>query len=89
LKETELRDAEIPVYANVTAAPVTKASDIRELLCRQLTAPVRWEQGVRNMAGDGASEFYELGPGKVLQRLVGRTVEGVRTSGYDKLADLQ
>jgi len=49
-----IRDAEIPVYANVTAEPVTHAAEIRDLLYRQLTHPVRWEQSVRAMARDGA-----------------------------------
>lgn len=89
LDRTEIRDAVIPVYANVTASPVTRASDIRDLLYRQLTSPVRWEQTVLTMARDGATDFVELGPGKVLQGLVKRTVPEARCSGLEKLADLQ
>jgi len=59
-----IRDAEIPVYANVTAEPVTHAAEIRDLLYRQLTHPVRWEQSVRAMARDGAQAFLEVGPGQ-------------------------
>ena len=47
----------------------------------QLTAPVRWTQSVQNMVADGADEFIELGPGKVLQGLVGKIARGVATSG--------
>jgi len=89
LDRTTINDARIPVYANVTAEPVTRSSDIRELLVRQLTHPVRWEQTVRNMVRDGADWFIEIGPGKVLQGLVKRTEAKARTAGVDKYADVQ
>lgn len=88
LAQTDFRDAAIPVYANVTGEPVTRAADIRELLHQQLTRPVRWEQTMKHMARDGATTFCELGPGKVLQGLVKRTVEGSRVAGFDKLKDI-
>ncbi len=88
LAEAEIRDASIPVYANVTGEPVTRAADIRELLHQQLTRPVRWEQTIKNMTRDGATLFCELGPGKVLQGLVKRTVEGVRITGFDRMKDI-
>lgn len=88
LDTTPIRDARIPVYANVTAEPVTAADAIRDLLYRQLTMPVRWEETVRNMVRDGATDLIELGPGKVLQGLIKRTEPGVRTSGYDKVTDI-
>jgi [acyl-carrier-protein] S-malonyltransferase len=88
LDDTTIRDASIPVYANVTAEPAVKASEIRDLLYRQLTNPVRWEQAVRNMIRDGATDFVEVGPGKVLQGLVKRTDGAVRLSGYDKYSDI-
>ncbi|WP_019947873.1 ACP S-malonyltransferase [Hymenobacter aerophilus] len=59
-----------PVYQNVDAAPHTDPDEIRENLVRQLTAPVRWTQSVQRMVHDGATEFVECGPGKVLQGLV-------------------
>ncbi|MDE5627561.1 MAG: [acyl-carrier-protein] S-malonyltransferase, partial [Candidatus Amulumruptor sp.] len=46
-----------------------------------LTAPVRWTQTVRNMIADGATEFVELGPGKVLQGLVAKIDKTAATSG--------
>jgi [acyl-carrier-protein] S-malonyltransferase len=87
LATATIRDAAIPVYANVTAEPVTAAAEIRDLLYRQLTSPVRWEQTVRNMVRDGASSFTEVGPGKVLQGLVKRTLPEIPASGIDKLTD--
>ena len=47
----------------------------------QLTAPVRWTQSVQNMIADGADEFIEVGPGKVLQGLVSKINREVATSG--------
>ncbi len=88
LDKTEIRDAAIPVYANVTAKPVRKAADIRDLLVRQLTSPVRWEEIVTNMAADGANEFTEIGPGKVLQGLVKRITSNVEIRGIDRYEDL-
>ena len=88
LASTAIRDAAIPVYANVSAQPVRKAEEIRRLLKEQLTSPVRWEETIRNMAADGASTFIEIGPGKVLQGLVKRIRSDVQTRGVEKLADL-
>jgi [acyl-carrier-protein] S-malonyltransferase len=88
LEATQIHDASFPVYANVTAEPVIKAQEIRELLYRQLTNPVRWEGTVRNMIRDGARTFIEMGPGNVLQGLVRRTEPSVEVKGYDKYRDL-
>jgi len=88
LEKTLIRDAAIPVYANVTAKPVQKSEEIRRLLNDQLTSPVRWEETIRNMAADGADKFVEIGPGKVLQGLVKRIVPTASTAGIDKFVDL-
>jgi [acyl-carrier-protein] S-malonyltransferase len=88
LDETEIHDARIPVYANVTAGPIQNSSSIRELLLKQLTSPVRWEESIVNMAADGATTFLEIGPGKVLQGLVKRIAPNVEVRGIDKFTDL-
>jgi len=62
-----------PVYQNVNAEPFTDPVQIKVNLIAQLTSPVRWTQTVRNMIRDGADEFIEVGPGKVLQGLVSKT----------------
>lgn len=59
-----------PVYQNVTAAAVSDPKAIQNNLIAQLTAPVKWTQSVQQMIADGASQFVEVGPGKVLQGLV-------------------
>ena len=70
-----------PVYQNVDALPHTDPAEIKANLVAQLTAPVRWTQTVRNMVADGATEFIELGPGKVLQGLVAKIEKGMTVSG--------
>lgn len=70
-----------PVYQNVDAKPHTDPEEIKNNLIAQLTAPVRWTQSVKNMIADGATEFVELGPGKVLQGLVSKIDRSVAVSG--------
>ena len=70
-----------PVYQNVDAKPHTDPEEIKANLVAQLTAPVRWTQSVQNMVADGATEFVELGPGKVLQGLVAKISCEVAVSG--------
>ena len=59
-----------PVYQNVTTAAISDPELIKKNLIEQLTAPVKWTQSIENMIKDGASEFIETGPGKVLQGLI-------------------
>lgn len=59
-----------PVYQNVNAKPATDVAEIKRNLIAQLTSPVRWTQSVQEMVADGATNFIECGPGKVLQGLV-------------------
>lgn len=68
--KTEFHKPFCPIYQNVTAKAETEPGIIRENLLKQLTAPVRWTQSVRNMIADGASEFYEFGPGDVLKGMI-------------------
>jgi [acyl-carrier-protein] S-malonyltransferase len=88
LNSIGIKNASKPVYANVTARPVQNADEIRELLYRQLTSPVRWEESVYGMISEGVKVFTEVGPGKVLQGLVKRTDGNIEVRGYEKLADL-
>lgn len=68
--KTEFRKPFCPIYQNVSAKAETEPEIIRENLLKQLTAPVRWTQSVQNMIADGATEFYEFGPGDVLKGLI-------------------
>lgn len=88
LNDTHFYDARFPVYTNVTAKPVTDKNEIKKLLFDQLTSPVRWEETIQNMISDGIEEFYEIGPGKVLQGLVKRINPNVKVFGIDKYEDV-
>ncbi|WP_042144895.1 ACP S-malonyltransferase [Paucisalibacillus sp. EB02] len=70
LDEVIFKDAEIPVYANVTAGPVSNKDNIKDLLLKQLYSPVRFEESIRNMMAAGVNAFVEVGNGKVLSGLV-------------------
>ena len=72
IERTEVRTPRCPIYQNVTALPETDPQRIKDNLLQQLTSPVRWTQSVKNMLADGATKFYEIGPGTVLQGLVKR-----------------
>ncbi len=89
LNNTPIYDARFPVYANVTAKPVLNKDDIKKLLVEQLTSPVRWSEIITNMINDGIEEFYEIGPGKVLQGLVKRINPDVKCFGIDKYSDVE
>jgi [acyl-carrier-protein] S-malonyltransferase len=89
LENTPVYDARFPVYANVSAKPVTNKDEIQNLLIEQVTSPVRWEETIKNMITDGFDEFYEVGPGKVLQGLVKRSNPGVKVFGIDKFTDVE
>ena len=64
-----------PIYQNVTSFAVSDQMKIKENLIAQLTSPVKWTQSIQKMAADGATNFIELGPGKVLQGLA-RKING-------------
>lgn len=81
IEKTQFNAPICPVYQNVDAKPHTDPTEIKSNLLVQLTAPVRWTQSVQNMVADGATEFVELGPGKVLQGLVSKISRNVTVSG--------
>lgn len=68
--KTDFQKPFCPIYQNVTAKASTAPEEIREKLLKQLTSPVRWTQSVQNMIADGATEFYEFGPGDVLKGMI-------------------
>lgn len=70
INSTNFKNPICPVYQNVSTTAVSDPETIKKNLISQLTAPVKWTQSVQNMIKDGASEFIEVGPGKVLQGLV-------------------
>ena len=89
LDNTNIYDGRIPVYVNVTAKPETRQEELKKFLFEQVTSPVRWEETVKNMIDDGFEEFYEIGPGKVLQGLVKRINPDVNCFNIDKYSDVE
>ena len=81
IEKTQVNKPAVPVYQNVDAKPHTDPAEIKANLIAQLTAPVRWTKSVQNMIADGATEFIEVGPGKVLQGLVSKIDRNVATDG--------
>ena len=84
IDKTPFRAPVCPVYQNVTALPSTDPAVIKDNLLRQLTAPVRWTQTIRNMVADGADSFLEIGPGSVLQGLVKRIAPEAENQGISE-----
>lgn len=82
IEATEFRTPTCPIYQNVDAKPHTDPAEIKANLVAQLTAPVRWTATVQNMIADGATEFIEFGPGKVLQGLVSKISREVAVCGF-------
>lgn len=70
IEQTTFNEPICPIYQNVCAMPQTDPEIIRRNLLDQLTSPVRWTQSVNQMIADGATEFYEFGPGDVLKNLI-------------------
>ena len=89
LETTNFYNSKIPVYTNVTAKPVNTIEGMKGLLHEQITAPVKWDETIRNMISDGVEEFYEIGPGNVLQGLVKRINPDVKRFGIDKFEDVE
>jgi [acyl-carrier-protein] S-malonyltransferase len=89
IRKLMVNKALTPIVANVTAEPVTESSLIKELLIEQITRPVLWYQSTKWMYDQGVRDFVEIGPGKVLQGLLKRSFQEIRTFGIDKFPDLQ
>jgi [acyl-carrier-protein] S-malonyltransferase len=72
LANVELKTPRIPVISNVDAVPHSDPAEIRDILVRQVLNPVMWEDSIRSMLAQGVTQFYEIGPGKVLKGLMKR-----------------
>ena len=88
LAKAPFKDPKVPVYTNVHAGPVTKASEIPALLEAQLTKPVRWADSVVAIKAAGIDAFWELGPGKTLCGMITRTVSGAELRNLDLANDV-
>ncbi len=89
LAASPLASPVVPLISNVTAAKVVDPEEIRELLVRQVTAPVRWRESVAAAAGMGVDRFVELGAGKVLAGLVKRIAPGTESVSAGTPAEIE
>ena len=87
LADADIRPPALPLYANVTAAPVADPAEIRRLLVEQVTGMVRWRESVAAMAEAGVDHFVEFG-GKVLGSMVKRIAPDVQVSSVATMDDL-
>lgn len=83
LEGLDISSPDCPIYSNFTAEPTTDPEQIRSNVLNQLLNPVLWTQTLQNMESNGADSFIEVGPGKVLQGLVKRTLSDVDINGYE------
>jgi [acyl-carrier-protein] S-malonyltransferase len=83
LSGVRLNKPRLPVISNVDAEPHDDPEQIRELLVRQVVAPVRWEDSIRKMLSHGHAPFWEVGPGRVLRGLLKRIDRKVEADGVE------
>ena len=88
LDRITLRDPAIPYINNVEALEVTEQGPIRDLLKRQVSSSVRWQQSVEKMLELGIDTFVEIGPGKTLSGFLKRIDRTVKCMNVEKLSDL-
>lgn len=79
LGNVAMKNADIPVIANVSAEPMDKCAEIKEKLIEQLYSPVLWEDSVQKMLDLGVDTFIEIGPGKVLSGLIKKVNRSAKT----------
>ena len=89
INNLRFKDPYIPVFQNVSALPVTKASIIQENILKQLENPVLWSDTILNMKRHGITDFFEVGPGNVLHGLNRRIYPESITINCDKLEHLE
>ena len=88
LEKVEIHKPQIPYVCNVDASYVTEAEPIRELLEKQVSHSVCWQQSVEKMIADGVDTFVEIGPGKTLTGFMRKINKDVKVMNIDKLADM-
>lgn len=89
LNQATVCDIRIPYLSNVTADYVMDKEQVKPLLVRQVSAPVRWQQSVERMIADGVDIFVEIGPGKTLSGFMHKINKEVKTLNIEKVEDLE
>lgn len=89
LEDVTIGDIRVPYIANVTADYVADKGAVKELLTKQVSSSVRWQQTIERMLADGVDTFIEIGPGKTLSGFMRKINKDVKTINIEKLEDLQ
>ena len=89
LNSTEFQKPKYPIYSNVSGTATVNPTEIKLRLCDQLTSPVLWVDTITNMINDGATNFIEVGPNKILQGLVKRIDKKIQIKGVSSFKDLE
>lgn len=88
LQNIELSDMKIPVISNVTADIISSKNDIKDILKRQVSSSVKWEESIRKMIADGVDTFIEVGPGKALSGFVKKIDKTMNIYNVEDMASL-
>ncbi len=89
LENAAVSDMNIPVITNVTADYIQSKDDIKPLLIKQVSSPVRWEDSIRRMLSDGVDTFIEIGPGKTLSGFLRRIDKSAVSYNVEDMASLE
>ena len=89
LADVEIQKFAIPYVTNVTAQNVTEPEQVKELLVKQVSSSVRWQQSVEQMISDGVDTFIEIGPGKTLTGFLKKINRNVKALHIEKVEDLE
>lgn len=89
LNSIEIKNPKYKVYSNVTSLPFSDKEEIKELLVKQILAPVRWQQIIENMSKDGINKFIEVGAGRVLTGLIKRIIPSAEVINIGNSSELK
>lgn len=89
LEQIRIHSLNIPVVSNVEATPYSDSNRTADLLVRQVSAPVRWDESVRAMIEQGTERFIEIGPGKVLSGLIKRIERKIPVANLEDIKTLK
>lgn len=89
LEKIEIQTFAIPYVTNVTAQYVTESDQVKNLLVKQVSSSVRWQQCVEQMINDGVDTFIEIGPGKTLTGFLKKINRNVKALHIEKIEDLE
>ncbi len=89
IRATALHDATIPIIGNISAQPLTTATEISEELAQQIAASVQWTRTIEYLVSAGVTVFIEIGPGEALTGMLKRTAKGVTMFNIGTMADIE